>query len=177
MKTIFKEIKESFFLALANNLPRLNKLNKYRYRLLRLAGINIKGKCNIWSGFDIRPIGCAKNITIGNNVFINRNFRVAVPNPAFVTMGDNVAIGPNVSIETVNHGILWDDKIKGRGTFPNSVEIQDKVWIGANVVILGGVIIGNNSIIAAGSIVTKDVPSFTIVGGVPAKVIKSLHKE
>ena len=90
------ELKESVFLAIANNLPRLNLFNSVRYILLRWAGVNIKGQCSIWSGFDVCPIGNAKNLTMGSGVFINRNFRAAMPSNSIGLLKDNVAIGPNV---------------------------------------------------------------------------------
>jgi acetyltransferase-like isoleucine patch superfamily enzyme len=81
-------------------------LNKYRYKLLKNAGINILGRSSIWSGFDVRAICCSKNVTIGKNVFINRNFRVAVRNPSKIVIENYILIGPNVSIAKVNHGLL-----------------------------------------------------------------------
>jgi acetyltransferase-like isoleucine patch superfamily enzyme len=174
MQKFFLELRESIFLSIANNLPRLNYLNKFRYKLLKNAGFNILGRSTIWSGLDVRPIGCSKNVTIGKNVFINRNFRVAVPDPSKIVIENYVLIGPNVSIETVNHGLLWDEAIKGRTTQSQNVIIEQKSWIGAKATILGGVTIGRNSIVAAGAVVTKDVPPFTVAVGIPAKVVKKL---
>ncbi len=89
-----------------------------------------------------------------------------------VQIGSDVLMGPDVKIITRNH--LFEDptiRISDQGTLFRTITIGDDVWIGANVVILPGVNIGNGSVIAAGAVVTKDVMPFTIVGGVPAKVI------
>jgi acetyltransferase-like isoleucine patch superfamily enzyme len=83
-------------------------------------------------------------------------------------------MSPRVSIYAENH--LFDDpelNIKEQGVKREFVKIEDDCWIAANTVILAGVTIGRGSVIAAGSVVTKDVPPYSIVGGVPAKVIKS----
>ena len=82
-------------------------------------------------------------------------------------------IGPNTLISTVNHPMTPMGRRKHLG-IAKPVTIGDDVWMGGNVTILPGVTIGNNVIIAAGAVVTKDVPSNTLVGGVPAKKIKSL---
>jgi len=172
MKQFIMELKESFFLMIGNNLPRLNLFNKYRFKLFRMAGVRIEGYCNFWSGFDVRPIGCCHKLNIEKNVFINRNFRCAMPKQSTIYIGEDTAIGPNVSIETANHGLIFENTI-GRGTTAKSVVINKKCWLGANCTILGGVTIGKNSVVAAGSVVINDVPEYSLVAGIPAKVIKS----
>lgn len=88
-------------------------------------------------------------------------------------IGRNVIMGPDVKIYTKNHRFeSLEIPIQYQGHSEEKVIIGNDVWIGANVVILPGVTVEEHSIIAAGSVVTKDVPSFAIVGGVPAKVIK-----
>ncbi|MBX3639271.1 MAG: hypothetical protein KF888_02005 [Nitrosomonas sp.] len=89
-----------------------------------------------------------------------------------VQIGSDVLMGPDVKIITRNH--LFEDptiRISDQGTLFRTITIGNDVWIGANVIILPGVNIGNGSVIAAGAVVAKDVMPFTIVGGVPAKVI------
>lgn len=81
-------------------------------------------------------------------------------------------LGMNVTISTLNHGFDLEHRST---TYPSKVVIGNNVWIGSGANILGGVTIGDNSIIAAGALVNKDVPSNVIVGGVPAKVIKTLE--
>lgn len=88
-------------------------------------------------------------------------------------IGKNVIMGPDVKIYTKNHRFeSLELPIQYQGHSEEKVVIGNDVWIGANSVILPGVTIGDHSIVAAGSVVTKDIPSFAIVGGVPAKIIK-----
>lgn len=118
----------------------------------------------------IRNLG--EQLRIGNNVGISQNCLIQVRGP--VTIGNNVILGPNVSIFSENH--KFDDPgkfINEQGETRKGVAIEDGVWIGSGSIILDGVTIGKNSIIAAGSVVNKDVPPFTIYGGVPAKLIKT----
>jgi maltose O-acetyltransferase len=138
-----------------------------------LAGIDVRDAI-VWAPIDVRPFGSCKNVSIGAGAFINSGFRIGCPNSCRVIIGENVAIGPNVSIETVNHSLQWSPEYKwgGKG---DSVIIEDRVWIGARAVVLQGVTIGHDSVIAAGAIVNKDVPPFTLVGGVPARVIRRLR--
>jgi len=108
-------------------------------------------------------------VTIGDNTTLNRN-RCILDN---VIIGKNVSIAPNVVIVGSNH-IFKDPEvlIKLQGSESKGIVIEDDVWIAANVTILDGVSIGQGSIIAAGSVVNKDVPPYTLVGGIPAKLIK-----
>lgn len=73
---------------------------------------------------------------------------------------------------TLNHGLSPKDR---RSTYPAPIVLGRNVWVGANVTILQGVTIGDNSVVAAGAVVTKDVPPNTVVGGVPARVIKTIE--
>ena len=109
---------------------------------------------------------CGKNITVGKNVFINTGCRFQ--DQGGIRIGDHVLIGHNVVLATLNH----DFAPYNRATMhPAPIHIEDRVWIGANATVVPGVTIGENSIVAAGADVTKDVPPNTIVGGVPAKVL------
>jgi maltose O-acetyltransferase len=101
---------------------------------------------------------------LGTNCIIQSNTKI----------GKNVIMGPDVKIYTKNHKFeSLDIPMQLQGQTEEKVIIGDDVWLGANVILLPGVNIGSHAIIAAGSVVTKDVPSFAIVGGVPAKIIKS----
>lgn len=91
-----------------------------------------------------------------------------------VTMGDHVIMGPDVKIYSRNHITdRLDVPIQAQGKHYLTTHIGNDVWIGANVVILAGVTVGDHCVIAAGAVVTKDVPDYSVVGGVPAKVLKS----
>lgn len=156
---ILKEVNESLWFFGANHLPRINLFNMIRSRFIACGGVKIGRNVTIWSGFDTRPIGYAHNLTIGSNVFINRHFRCAAP------------VGPNVSIETVNHNISWN-KEEAWGGKGCSTTIMERCWIGAGATILGGVTIGPDSVVAAGSVVIKNVPPNVVVAGIPARIIK-----
>lgn len=116
--------------------------------------------------------GNGKTIQIGENSQLGVNARIM--SAKSVIIGKNVLMGPDVIIMDINHA--FKDKevpIMFQGySESKEVRIKDDAWIGARVVILPGVTIGRGSIIAAGSIVTKDVPDYAIFGGNPAKLIK-----
>ena len=111
-----------------------------------------------------------KNIHLGKNVFINSACQFQDQGGIFI--GDNCLIGPGTMIATLNH---YPDPERRQGMTHAPVVIGKNVWTGAHVTILPGVTIGDNAIVAAGAVVAKDVPADTIVGGVPAKAIKSIH--
>lgn len=110
-----------------------------------------------------------KNMIIGNNVFIN--FNCSFLDRGTITIGDNVLIGPNCNIFTTNHPL--ESKLR-KSTISKPIVIANDVWIGGNVTILPGITINANSIVGAGSVVTKDVPKNVIVAGNPAKIIRNI---
>ena len=110
-----------------------------------------------------------KNIHVGKNVFINACCHFQ--DQGGITLGDDCLIGHNVVFATLNHFI---EPAKRASMHPAPIVLGKKVWVGSNSTILQGVTIGDNSIIAAGSVVTKDVPANTIVGGVPARILRNL---
>lgn len=112
-----------------------------------------------------------KNIFIGNN--FTGNYNLTILDIREVRIGDNVMIGPNTLITTVNHPLSPLGRRKHLG-IAKPVHISNDVWIGGNVTILPGVTIGNNVVVAAGAVVTKDVPDNCVVGGVPAKWLKDI---
>ncbi|MBX2989881.1 MAG: acyltransferase [Bacteroidetes bacterium] len=92
----------------------------------------------------------------------------------YIEIGDNVMMGPRVSIFAENHNFARTDvTMKRQGVAAEFVKIEDDCWIASHSVILAGVTIGKGSIVSAGSVVTKDVPPYSIVGGVPAKLLRS----
>ncbi len=112
---------------------------------------------------------CGKNLKIGKRVFINAGCKFQ--DQGGITIGDDVLVGHNCVIATLNHVL---DPDRRADMIPAPVKIGDKVWIGANVTILQGVTIGEGAIVAAGAVVNKDVPARTVVGGIPAKVLKTI---
>lgn len=113
---------------------------------------------------------CGKNISIGKNVFINSC--CCFQDQGKITINDGALIGHKVVLATLNHDFIPE---KRANIIPKPITIGKNVWIGANATILGGVNIGDNSIIAAGAVVTKDIPANSVAGGIPAKVIKSIY--
>lgn len=113
-----------------------------------------------------------KNIRLGKNVLIQQ--LCTFFDRGGITVGNNVFIAPKVNLVTLNHDI---DPENRSTTTAKPIIIHDNVWIGINSTILPGVTIGKNAIVAAGSIVTKDVEPSIIVGGNPAKFIRSIEKE
>lgn len=121
-------------------------------------------------GFGIFPpfyTDCGKNITVGKNVFFNSGCKVQ--DQGGITIGDNALIGHNVVLATLNHNM---DSEHRADLIPAPIHIGKNVWIGANAVVLPGVTIGDGAVIAAGAVVTKDVPENTVAAGVPAKPIR-----
>lgn len=115
-----------------------------------------------------------KNIRVGENFLANYN--VTILDIAPVTIGDYVMIGPNTLITTVNHPLSPAGRRRHLGQ-ARPVAIGRDVWIGGNCTILPGVTIGNNAVIAAGAVVTKDVPDNCVVAGVPARKIKDISDD
>ena len=110
-----------------------------------------------------------KNITIGSNVFINAGCKFQDQGGIFIDEG--ALIGHGVVLATLNHDM---DPEKRQMLHPAPIHIGKGVWIGANAPVCSGVTIGDHAVVAAGAVVVKDVPADTVVGGVPAKVIKRL---
>ena len=111
-----------------------------------------------------------KNISIGNNVFINAGCKFQDQGGIFID--DEALIGHGVVLATLNHDMAPE---KRQALHPAPIHIGKKVWIGANATICSGVTIGDHAVVAAGAVVVKDVPPDTVVGGVPAKVIKKIE--
>lgn len=112
---------------------------------------------------------CGKNIHLGEHVFINTG--CTMQDQGGIYIGDGALIGHHVTIVTLNHDA---DPQKRGDLHPAPVHIGKGAWLGCNVTVLPGVTIGDGAIVAAGAVVTKDVPANTVVGGVPAKMIKKL---
>lgn len=114
---------------------------------------------------------CGKNIHIGKNVFINAGCHFQ--DQGGITIGDGAQIGHNVVLATLNHDLIPENR---KTVIPAPISIGTNVWIGANATILPGVSIGDNSVIAAGAVVTKDIPANVVAGGIPAKIIKNIQE-
>lgn len=91
-----------------------------------------------------------------------------------VEIGDNCLIGHQVVFATLNHAL--DPELRA-GMYPAPIKLGKNVWVGSHATLLAGVTVGDNSVIAAGAVVTRDVPANTVVGGVPAKVIRHIEHD
>jgi acetyltransferase-like isoleucine patch superfamily enzyme len=111
-----------------------------------------------------------KNITIGKDVFINSGCHFQDQGGIYI--GDGSLIGHNVVLATINHDL---DPANNRKNHYAPIHIGKHVWIGSNATVLPGVTIGDWAVVAAGAVVTKDVPALTVAGGVPARIIKDLN--
>jgi acetyltransferase-like isoleucine patch superfamily enzyme len=110
------------------------------------------------------------DITVGRNVFVNQN--CTFYDLGGLDIADDVMIGPNVSIITSGHPL--EPSRRRECVTAKPISIERNVWIAAGVTIIGGVTVGENSVVAAGSVVTRDVPPNTLVGGNPARIIRSI---
>jgi len=160
MHRVAYQIFNVYLLALASRFRHWY----YRGRLGR-AGANLR----LSRGIQIDDPGM---VFIGNNCFIGGNTRLYAYGER-ITIGDNVIIAPDVFMITRNH-IFADPHvpIKVQGYSYAPITIKDDVWIGFRATVLPGVTIGRGSVVAASAVVTKDVEPFSVVGGVPARLIK-----
>ena len=184
LKLFLKECKGLIFVGKNCNIKNGNKISvgstlnigdNVEINGLSRSGIRIGNNFSIHKNSIIECTGViselGEGLTIGNNVGFAQNCFIQVRGP--VRIGNNVIFGPGVSIFSENHVSSDLNKfINEQGTTRKGVTIEDGVWIGTRAIVLDGVTVGKNSIVAAGSIVTKDVPPNTIVGGIPARVIK-----
>ncbi|CAG9219305.1 Transferase hexapeptide repeat containing protein [Paraburkholderia sabiae] len=168
-------LKRHLFITLGNTLPMYGPFNRIRASMFRKAGmtvgsgVTIIGPLNLELSLNEETI---RGITIGDNAYLNAGTRLACRNSR-ISIGDDVQIGPRVSFETATHGIVYEPDL-GRGIDHQEIRVGNKVWIGAGATILPGVTIHEAAVVAAGAVVVKDVPAYTLVGGVPARKIKDI---
>lgn len=140
-------------------------VDQVRQKLAEIIGKSIDNSTTIFPPF---YTNFGRSIRLGKNVFINH--ACSFLDIGGITIEDDVQIGPRVNLTSENHPIDPGDR---KTLLPKPIVIKRNAWIGASATILPGVTVGENSIVAAGAVVTKDVPSNTIVAGVPAKVVKT----
>ncbi|MGL6128585.1 sugar O-acetyltransferase [Chryseobacterium artocarpi] len=142
-----------------------------RYRLLKQIIGSIKENICIEPSF---WCDYGYNIKVGESFYANHN--LVILDCAKVEFGDNVFIGPNCSFYTAGHPL--DVKQRNEGLeYAHPIKVGNNVWLGGNVVVLPGVSIGNNSVIGAGSVVTKDIPDNVVAVGNPCKIVKNIKEE
>lgn len=141
-------------------------VNQVRNRLSDIIGNQIDESTTIFPPF---YTNFGRFISLGKNVFINH--ACSFLDIGGITIEDDVQIGPRVNLTSENHPLDPHDR---KTVIPRSVVIKRNVWIGAGATILPGVTVGENSIVAAGAVVNRDVPANTVVAGVPARVVRGL---
>lgn len=156
-------------LKLLDKFNSLDRLDDKRYDLLKKM-LSSFGKNNCIEGPIHANWGC-KNLSIGDNCYINYNLSLVDDSCIFI--GDNVLIGPNVSLITNSHPISPKLR-KKKYAFSKDIRICDNAWIGANVTVLPGVMIGKNSVIGAGSVVTGNIPDNVVAYGNPCRIVREI---
>jgi acetyltransferase-like isoleucine patch superfamily enzyme len=130
--------------------------------------IHIEGHARIHARASLRN---AHNIYLGDNVRITMDCCIWAGENARITMGKNVLVGPGAKMFCANHGTRLGEAMTYQDRTERDISIGEDVWIGANAVLVSGVHIHKGAIVAAGAVVTHDVPEYAIVGGVPASTI------
>lgn len=149
---------------------RHSEMDKQKEIIKKLFGSTKENLCIV------APFWCdyGYNIHIGENFFANHN--VVILDCAKVTFGDNVFIAPNCVFSTAGHPLDVEQRNKGL-EYAYPITVEDNVWIGASVTVLPNVTIGSGSVIAAGSVVNRDIPKGVIAAGNPCKVIRKITEE
>ncbi len=155
----------------------------YEYNLLRPSDVNAQQKIlrqllgHIGENVTISaPFYCdyGKNISVGDWFYSNRN--VYFTDGVNITIGDHVFIGPNCCLTTAEHAIDAGQRISGMEV-AKPIIISNNVWLGANVTVLAGVTIGENSVIGAGSVVKHDIPPNVVAVGIPCKILRNITEK
>ena len=153
-------------IGLSGQLNASNDVDHVRRYLGEIIGRRIDDSTSVFPPF---YTNFGRFICLGRNVFINH--ACSFLDLGGITVEDDVMIGPRVNITSENHPVEVADR---KTLVPGAVVIKHNAWIGAAATIMPGVTIGENAVVAAGAVVTKDVPANSIVAGVPAKVVKKL---
>lgn len=162
---LWKQVSQTIALSAALNTA--TNINQIRAQLSKIIGSSIASTTIVFVPFHTN---FGKHTTIGKNVFINHG--CSFLDLGGITIEDDVLIGPKVSLITENHPV---DPNNRKSLDLAKIVIKKNAWIGAGAIILPGVTVGENAIVAAGAVVNKDVADNTIVAGVPAKQIKKLN--
>lgn len=168
----------AFALGVERAMALTHELNQLAYTdqdAIRACFAELIG-AEVPDGFRLAPpffTDGGRQIRLGRHVFINQH--CTIYDLASVTIGDEVLIGPNVSLITTSHPVAPSRRLTELVAEP--IDIGANVWIATGATVIGGVTIGQNAVVAAGSVVTRDVPADTLVGGNPAQVIRSIAAE
>lgn len=163
MKRVWAQIARTIKLSAALNAA--GDIKQIRGRLSEIIKREIDASCIILAPFHTN---FGQHIKLGRQVFINHD--CSFLDMGGITLEDNVQIGPKVSLITENHPLAPSQR---KNLSLQSILIKKNAWLGAGVIILPGVTVGENAVVAAGAVVTQDVADNTLVAGVPAKVMKT----
>lgn len=153
-------------LRLSAALNTATDIEQVRAQLSDIIGQTIDDSTTIFAPFHTN---FGRFIQLGKNVFINHG--CSFLDMGGITLEDRVLIGPKVCLITENHPLDPSDR---RSLIAKPIVVRENAWIGAGAIILPGVTIGKNAVVAAGAVVSKDVPDNTVVGGVPARILKDI---
>lgn len=156
-------------MKLSNKLNAADGVDEARKYLGEIIGEEVHESTTVFTPFHTN---FGRHIQLGRNVFINH--ACSFLDLGGITIEDEVMVGPRVNITSENHPV---EPAERKTLVPNAVVIKRNAWIGAASTIMPGVTIGENAVVAAGAVVTKDVPDNTVVAGVPAEVKKDLNSE
>ncbi len=168
--TIFEEQIKCLDRLYDFNTTRPTELEK-REKLLKEMFAEVGENCYIEPPFHSN--WCGKNVHLGKNVYFN--FNATLVDDTHIYIGDCTMLGPNVVIATAGHPILPELREKAL-QFNLPVHIGKNCWLGAGVIVLPGVTIGDNTVIGAGSVVTKDIPANVVAVGNPCKVLREINE-
>ncbi len=154
-------------IELSSQLNTSTNVDQIRERLSEITGTQLDKNTTVFVPF---YTNFGRFIRIGKNVFINH--ACSFLDMGGITIEDDVLIGPKVNLITENHPL---DPVDRRALICKPIVIKRNAWIGAAATILPGVTVGENSVVAAGAVVSKDVPANTVVGGIPAKHIRNIE--
>lgn len=145
---------------------RATDVDQVRKRLSEIIGTEVDASTTVFPPF---YTNFGRFLNLGKNVFINHN--CSFLDIGGITIEDDVQIGPSVNLTSENHPL---DPADRKTVLPKPIVIKRNAWLGAGATILPGVTVGENAIVAAGAVVSRDVPPNTVVAGIPAKVVKAL---
>ena len=176
----------SIKIIISNIINKVRVYRKFGFLLLNgtfisnVNNISIGKKFKIGRNSFILAQGKAGDaqIVIGNNVGLNHCVMINADFGGMIRIGDNISIGPYTIIRASNHNFANVNlPIKEQGHIPGTIVLENDIWLGAHVVILPNVRIGHSSVIGAGSIVTKDIPPFSVAVGNPAEIIRTRNSD
>lgn len=172
VRYLFLLLYYSILRYLPSNSCMIKPLGRFSGRLRYLCCRHIFKYCGKGVGIErLASFGSGKNLVIGDRSNLGINCKV----PSDIHIGDDVMMGPNFCCYTTNHNYgRTDIPMNRQGESPRAkLEIGSDVWIGCDVLMLSGAYIGNGTVVAARSVVTKRFPDYCVLGGVPAKIVKS----